>query len=475
MIVPVLLAGGSGTRLWPLSRKLYPKQFVPLHGDRTMFQQTAERVRGEVFSRPMVVCNEEHRFLVAEQLRIQGIEPETILLEPEGRNTAPAIALAALLAVGKGENPWLLVLPADHHIGQVDTFHAAIDFGRKVGGEKALITFGIEPTSAETGYGYVEQGEALAEEGALQAFRIRRFIEKPDQETAARFVQGGHHYWNSGMFLFRAGDYLDQMREQVPDMLDQVRPAFEKGSADGGFFRPHAELFAAIKGDSIDYAIMEHAREGVVIPLAVEWSDLGSWEALWKAGDKDGEGNVRHGDVRAIGCRGSYLHSTERLVAAVGVEDLVVVETADSVLIAPRKASQNVKHLVELLNADNRTEGVFHTRVYRPWGSYECISCSERFQVKRIVVKPGAVLSLQKHYHRAEHWVVVKGTALVTKGEDVVQLKEDESIYIPLGVLHRLENPGKIPLEIIEVQSGAYLGEDDIVRFDDAYGRTKSG
>jgi mannose-1-phosphate guanylyltransferase/mannose-6-phosphate isomerase len=473
MIIPVILSGGSGSRLWPLSRELYPKQLLPMVNDTTMLQDTALRTAGIAdISAPIVVSNLEHRFMVAEQLREAGQSPSAIILEPIGRNTAPAIAVAALEAVSKDENPVLLVLPADHVITNVAAFHNAVATGVGQALSGKLATFGIVPTGPETGYGYIKAGDGLRVNGKESGcFRVERFVEKPDRTTADRYLTSGDYYWNSGMFLFTAQRYLDELERVAPEMLAACREAYAKAGRDKDFTRLHAESFASCPSDSIDYAVMEKTAGAVVIPLDAGWSDVGSWSALWEIGERDANNNVIKGDVLLHGVKDSYISAENRLVAAVGVEDHVIIETADAVLVARKDRVQDVKAIVNQLNAQGRKESVTHRKVYRPWGTYQSVDADDRFQVKRITVNPGASLSLQMHHHRAEHWIVVKGTASVSKGDEVILLSENQSIYIPLGVTHRLENPGVIPLELIEVQSGSYLGEDDIVRFEDIYGR----
>ena len=492
MIVPIILSGGCGTRLWPLSRELYPKQLLPLVNEATMLQETQLRLNGlQNLAEPLVVCNESHRFMVAEQLRQAGCPAGAIMLEPVGRNTAPAVAVAALQALGAGDDPVLLVLPADHVIVDAETFRGAVVVGAELARAGKLVTFGIVPTKPETGYGYIRAGNALEcscqfsvfscqlqetkDSGQVThdatAFTVAEFVEKPDFATAEGYLVSGDYFWNSGMFMFRASRYLDELEKFAPEMLACCREALKKAQRDLDFVRLDAEAFASCPKDSIDYAVMEKTADAVVIPLDAGWSDVGSWSALWDVGQSDVAGNVVRGDVLTHDSRNCYLHSTGRMVAAVGLEDHVVVETADAVLVARRDRAQDVKAIVEQLKQQGRGEALLHRRVHRPWGSYETIDHCERFQVKRITVNPGASLSLQLHHHRAEHWIVVKGTARITHGEDTVVLTENQSTYIPLGVKHRLENPGLIPLELIEVQSGAYLGEDDIVRFDDKYGR----
>ncbi len=471
MLIPVILSGGAGTRLWPLSRELYPKQLLALTGERTMIQQTALRLEGLAAAAPVVVCNEAHRFLVAEQLRQLRMEPQAILLEPVGRNTAPAIALAAHAALGtaagpEAADPLLLVLPADHVIRDVPAFHRAVHAALGAARQGQLVTFGIVPTAPETGYGYIQRGPASGE-----VFRIARFVEKPDAARAQDFLRSGEHYWNSGMFLFGARRYLEELERLAPQIARACAAAFAAAKADLDFTRIDKRLFEACPADSIDYAVMEKTSDAVVVPLAAGWSDVGSWDALHEASEPDAHGNVSRGDVICEDSQRCYLYSESRLVAAVGLEDHVVVETKDAVLVAPRNRVQDVKKLVSRLKEGGRYEHSLHREVFRPWGSYDSIENGPRFQVKRLNVKPGAVLSLQLHHHRAEHWIVVSGTARITRGDEVFLLEENQSTYIPIGVRHRIENPGKIPLHIIEVQSGSYLGEDDIVRLEDHYGR----
>jgi len=471
MLIPVILSGGAGTRLWPLSRELYPKQLLALTGQRTMIQQTALRLEGLSAAAPVVVCNEAHRFLVAEQLREIGVTPQALVLEPVGRNTAPAIALAAHAALkaaeaDKSADPLLLVLPADHVIRDVPTFHKAVHaaLGAASGGQ--LVTFGIVPTAPETGYGYIQRGAA---DGPV--YGIARFVEKPDLDRAQQFVTSAEYYWNSGMFLFGARRYLTELERLNPEMARTVAGAFGAAKADLDFTRIDAKRFEACPADSIDYAVMEKTGDAVVVPLDAGWSDVGSWAALHEASGCDAQGNVARGDVIVEDSTGCYLYSESRLVAAVGLSDHVVVETKDAVLVAPKDRVQDVRKLVFRLKEGGRYEHSLHREVFRPWGSYDSIENGPRFQVKRLKVKPGAVLSLQLHHHRAEHWVVVSGTARITRGDEVFLLEENQSTYIPVGVRHRIENPGKIPLHIIEIQSGSYLGEDDIVRLEDQYGR----
>jgi len=473
MIQPVILSGGSGSRLWPLSREEYPKQLLPLHGEQTLLQQTVSRLVGlpDVMS-PLIVCNETHRFRVAEQVRQAGCRSATIILEPCGRNTAPAVAIAALQARAGGEDPLLLVLPADHLIQRVDLFQQAVVAGIELAEQGGLVTFGIVPDKPETGYGYIKAGAVCgAQNGHHKAFRVESFVEKPDLATAETYIAAGDYFWNSGMFLFKASTYLEELHRFAPAMLASCRQAHAALAADLDFMRLDPQVFAACPADSIDYAVMEKTSQALVIPLDAGWNDIGSWSALWDVGELDAAGNLVRGDVLTQAVSNCYLYAGSRMLAAVGVENLIMVETADAVLVAHRDHAQEVKQIVGQLKGQNRTEAFLHKRVNRPWGAYECVDVGERFQVKRISVQPGASLSLQMHHHRAEHWVVVRGTARVTcEGESLI-LSENQSTYIPLGKTHRLENPGQIPLELIEVQSGSYLGEDDIVRFEDHYGR----
>jgi len=468
MILPVILSGGAGTRLWPLSRELYPKQLLPLGSDKTMLQETVRRLDGVAgVENPLIVCNEAHRFMVAEQIRQLDKVAEAIILEPCGRNTAPAVAIAAFYALKMEIDPILLILPADHLIQDVAQFHQAIHVGEKQAQQGALVTFGIVPEKAETGYGYIR----AEREDDFSVSAVAEFVEKPDLETAQKYLAAGNYYWNSGMFMFKASRYLEELQQFQPDMFSACEDAFTGMTSDLDFQRLNSSKFALCPSNSIDYAVMEKTDRAVVIPLAAGWNDIGSWSALWDVHPHDADGNVLVGDVLTEKATNCYLHASHRLIAAVGVKDLVVVETADAVLVAQRNQVQNVKGIVEQLKQMDRNEALLHRRVNRPWGAYEGVDVGERFQVKRITVHPGASLSLQKHHHRAEHWIVVKGTAKVTCGEKQMVLSENQSTYIPLGEIHRLENPGRIPLEIIEVQSGSYLGEDDIVRLEDNYGR----
>ena len=469
MLIPVILSGGSGTRLWPLSRKNLPKQFLALSGDATLFQQTVERTRAlQDAGAPIVVCSEEHRFLVAEQLRALNVESASILLEPMPRNTAPAIALAAWQALPNDAEATLLVLPADHLIGDTPSFAEAVGKALPLAEQGWLVTFGIRPEAPETGFGYIKRAEAVGPTG----FRVERFVEKPDAATAQTYVEAGDYEWNSGMFLFKASRYLDELQQHAPAIYAASKAAFEKAQADLDFVRIDKDAFAASPDTSIDYAVMEKTARAAVVPVSCAWSDIGSWDALWAASQRDGDGNRLEGDVIALDSRNCFVRGTDRrLVAALGLEDVVIVDTPDAVLVAPRARVQEVKRLVERIKSDGRQEHMFHRKVYRPWGSYDSIDMGDRFQVKRITVKPGAALSLQKHHHRAEHWVIVSGTAEVTRNDEVFLVAENESTFLPLGAVHRLRNPGKVPLELIEVQSGSYLGEDDIVRLEDVYGR----
>jgi mannose-1-phosphate guanylyltransferase/mannose-6-phosphate isomerase len=475
MLIPVILSGGSGTRLWPLSRELYPKQLLPLVGKGTMLQETLARLAGlEGVASPIVVCNESHRFLVAEQLRETGKNGVAgdIVLEPVGRNTAPAIAIAALKAQmahdgrGAAADPVLLVLPADHVIRDAKAFREAVAIGRKAAEEGKLVTFGVVPRTPETGYGYIRRAE-----GAGPAYAVQQFVEKPDLATAKQYIESGKYYWNSGMFLFKARAVLDELRTLAPAIYEGCVQAVRSATRDLDFTRLPQKEFAAVPSDSIDYAVMEKTKHAVVVPLDAGWSDVGSWSALHEAIPADANGNVQSGDVLSVDSHGCYLQSTSRLVATVGLRDHVVVETKDAVLVAPKDRVQDVKLLVNELKKQGRYETSLHREVFRPWGSYDSIDNGDRFQVKRLVVKPGASMSLQLHHHRAEHWIVVSGTARITRGEETFLLEENQSTYIPIGTKHRIENPGKIQLQMIEVQSGSYLGEDDIVRFEDVYGR----
>jgi mannose-1-phosphate guanylyltransferase/mannose-6-phosphate isomerase len=454
---PVILCGGSGTRLWPLSREYHPKPLHAVNGERTLLQETALRCQGE----PLVICNETHRFLVQEQLRRAGIRPRAILLESKGRGTAAALTLAAVHAI-TADDPVLLAMPSDHFIAQRDAFHQAVARGAALAEQGNIVAFGVPPVSPETGYGYIRaRGDYL-----------EAFVEKPDAAKAAEYVASGQYLWNAGIFAVRASVWLDAIGEFRPDIFKACERAYRQGKRDGSFYRVDPATFAECPSDSIDYAVMEKITDAMVVRLDAGWSDVGAWDALWDIEIKNAEGNVIHGDVHAADTRNALLIAQHRLLACVGLEDVVVIETADAVMVAHKDKAQAIGPLVAKLKAAGRAECLAHRKVHRPWGSYDGIESGERFQVKRIVVDPGASLSLQMHYHRAEHWIVVRGTARVTRGDETFLLTENESTYIPPGTRHRLENPGKMPLELIEVQSGAYLGEDDIVRFDDVYGRT---
>lgn len=468
-LVPVILSGGAGSRLWPLSRELHPKQLLPLTGNRTMLQDTAARFAGlEALAPSIVVCNEAHRFMVAEQLRLINAAPSTIILEPAGRNTAPAIALAAHAALAAGgAEVQILVLPADHVIKNVPAFQAAVKTARQAAQAGKLVTFGVVPDKPETGYGYIRRGQSV--DGA---FAIAQFVEKPDAQRAAEFLRSGDYYWNSGMFLFRASRYLEELQRYAPDIAASCAAAWQAAQRDLDFTRIPADLFERCRSESIDYAVMEKTQSAAMVPLDAGWSDVGSWSSLQAALTPDAQGNVIKGDVVAVDSQGCFLVSESRMVATVGLRDHVVVETKDAVLVVPASRVQDVKQIVARLKSDGRGEHALHREVFRPWGSYDSIEQGDRFQVKRLMVKPGASISLQLHHHRAEHWIVVSGTARITRNEEVFLLEENQSTFIPIGATHRIENPGKIPLHIIEVQSGSYLGEDDIVRFADHYGRS---
>lgn len=465
-ILPVIMAGGTGSRLWPLSRDLMPKQFLKLNGADTMLQATVKRLKNVDALPPLVICNEEHRFIAAEQLRQINQLDHNIILEPVGRNTAPAIALAALAAAKKSQDPLLLVLAADHVIADTPAFEQAVAQAQQLAKSDKLVTFGIVPTHAETGYGYICRGEATA-----NAFAVKRFVEKPDAATAEQYIAGGDYYWNSGMFMFKASRYLAELKQHRPDIYAACEQAMAEVDPDLDFIRVNKEAFVACPDDSVDYAVMEKTAAAVVVPLDAGWSDVGSWSSLWDISSKDTDGNVCNGDVLNVGSKNNYVFAETGLVATVGLQDVVVVQTKDAVLVAAKDKVQDIKKVVQQLKASGRSEHRIHREVYRPWGKYDSIDNGERYQVKRITVKPGEKLSIQMHHHRAEHWIVVSGTANVTvDGKDTL-LSENQSVYIPLGAIHALENPGKIPLELIEVQSGSYLGEDDIVRFSDRYGR----
>ncbi len=465
MILPVIMAGGSGTRLWPLSRLMYPKQFINIVGEQTMLQDTLSRLNNIETLSPLVICNNEHRFLVAEQVRGIGKESK-IILEPQGRNTAPAIALAALTAVANNEDPYLLVLAADHVIQDISQFEQAVKHAKQLAEKDKLVTFGIVAKSAETGYGYIKRGSVV--EGG---FSVERFVEKPDEVTAQEYVDSGEYYWNSGMFLFKANRYLQELEKHYPEILKACKQSISSAHKDLDFIRIDADEFAKCPSESIDYAVMEKTDQAVVVPLDAGWSDIGSWSAIWDVSDKDENGNRSLGDVITQDSNNCLVHGEDRLISVLGLDDVVVIDTKDAVLVASKSHVQEVKKIVEKLKAQGREEWKIHREVYRPWGKYDSIDNGERYQVKRITVNPGAKLSVQMHHHRAEHWVVVSGTASVTNGEKTFLVSENESTYIPIGQVHALENPGKVPLELIEVQTGSYLGEDDIVRLEDNYGR----
>jgi len=467
LLVPVILSGGAGTRLWPLSREMYPKQLLALTGQRTMLQETAVRLTGIAGAAPpIVVCNEAHRFTVAEQIRALGIQASAILLEPVGRNTAPAVALAALKAQTIDADATLVVAPADHVIRDARTFQAAAEVAAQLAQDGKLVTFGIVAHAPETGYGYIRRGA-----GSGPAYPVAQFIEKPPLDVAAQFVGSGDYYWNSGMFVFKASRYLEELAALAPDILDASQAAFRAAKTDLDFVRIDRTEFEKCRSQSIDYAVMEKTQDAVVLPLDSGWSDVGSWSSLFDALPADEDGNVLQGDVMVHDTHDCYVHSTSRLVAAVGMDDHIIVETKDAILVAPKERVQDVKELVAMIKKAGRSESSWHREVFRPWGSYDSIDNGERFQVKRLSVKPGGVLSLQMHHHRAEHWIVVQGTARITCNDRTFLLSENESTYIPIGATHRIENPGKMALHIVEVQSGSYLGEDDIVRFEDNYGR----
>ena len=461
-ICPVIMAGGSGTRLWPLSRAAHPKQFLRLHGEDTMLQTTAKRLSGLDIQSSIIICNEEHRFFVAEQLR-EIDKLGSIILEPVGRNTAPAIALAALTAK---DDPLLLVLAADHVIQDEAAFSEAVIRAIPLAEAGKLVTFGIVPSAPHTGYGYIKRGKDTGE-----GFEVDAFVEKPSSDVAQDYFSSGDYYWNSGMFLFRASNYLEELKKFRPDILEQCQGSVMDVKTDLDFLRIDKDMFESCPAESVDYAVMEKTSHAVVVPMDAGWSDIGSWSSLWDISEKDSEGNATHGDVILNNTRNSYVRSNNKLVAVIGVDDLVIVSTKDALMVAHKDSVQDVKMITESLKIQSRSEWQLSREVYRPWGKYDSIDSGERYQAKRITVKPGAKLSVQMHHHRAEHWVVVSGTARVTNGDKTFLLSENESTYIPIGIVHALENPGKVELELIEVQTGSYLGEDDIVRFDDRYGR----
>ncbi len=467
MILPIIMAGGSGTRLWPLSRQLFPKQFLSLNGKRSMLQETFARLNDIDHLAATIICNEAHRFIVAEQLRTEDITDCSIVLEPVGRNTAPAIALAAFQSMKTNQDHLLLVLAADHVIRDELAFRNAVEKASVLAQQDKMVTFGIKPTSAETGYGYIKAGEM---EGA--GYLVEQFIEKPNSETAECYVASGDYFWNSGMFMFKASTFLNELERYAPEIYKICKQAIDTPMIDLDFVRINQEVFETCPSDSIDYAVMEKTSKAMIVPLDADWSDIGSWSALWDIEDKDDDGNVCHGDVISIDTSNSYIKAEEKLVTTIGLDDVVIVETKDAILVSKKSEVQKVKSIVESLKQSKRSEATDHREVYRPWGKYDSIDSGNRFKVKRITVKPGAKLSVQMHHHRAEHWIVVSGTAKVTNGEQQILLTENQSTYIPIGSIHALENPGLVNLELIEVQSGTYLGEDDIVRYEDKYGRS---
>lgn len=474
-MIPVILSGGSGTRLWPLSRSSYPKQFLSITEEKTLFQLTLERVSNLNhslinFQNPIIVTNENHRFIVAEQLRQQSTNAK-ILLEPVARNTAPAIAAAAQLALSYGEDPVLLILAADHVIQQQEAFNQAIEAGLVAAEAGQLVTFGIVPTRPETGYGYIKATETIQKNQNTQSYPVEKFVEKPDSVTAQAYLDEGSYLWNSGMFMFKASIYLQELEKYHPAIAKNAKASVQLSKNDLDFVRLDKESFEQSPDDSIDYAVMEHTDKAVVVPLDANWNDVGAWNSVWQVSHKDEHGNVLRGDTIAQSTKNSLVHAEHRLVSVLGLEDVIVIETSDAVLVANKNKVQDIKKIVDKLKTTHRSEVDQHRKVYRPWGSYDSINNGSRYQVKCIVVNPGQKLSLQMHHHRAEHWIVVSGTARIHKGQETFLLTENESVYIPLGETHALENPGKVPLELIEVQSGSYLGEDDIVRFEDLYGR----
>jgi mannose-1-phosphate guanylyltransferase len=468
MLQPVIIAGGSGTRLWPLSRQLYPKQFLPVVGDKTMLQATLERVQGLDCAPPIIVCNEDHRFIAAEQLRLAGIEHNGIILEPCGRNTAPAICLAALLAKKIDPDASLLVLPADHHMEDPQAFLAAVEAAQEASASGALITFGITPNHPATGYGYIKSAAPLTGD---KPQTISEFIEKPSLERAEALIASGDYLWNSGIFMFRGDAFLKELQTLRPDIYSACLQSWQTSAVDMDFVRPDSNLFSACPAESIDYAVMEKTANAMVMPMDPQWNDLGSWSSLLDLLPKNAQGNVEIGDTMSIDSCNNYIRGDNKLIATLGISDLVIVDTKDALLVAHKDHVEKVKQLVDQLKTEQRSEYIHHREVYRPWGKYDSMDQGSRFQVKRITVKPEAKLSVQMHHHRAEHWVVVSGTAKVSIDNVERLICENESVYIPIGAVHSLENPGKIPIELIEIQSGAYLGEDDIVRFDDRYGR----
>ncbi|EHK9987050.1 mannose-1-phosphate guanylyltransferase/mannose-6-phosphate isomerase [Escherichia coli] len=469
MIIPIIMAGGSGTRLWPLSRSLYPKQFLSLTNENSLLQETLKRLDGLNCLPPVIVSNNEHRFIVAEQLRQFGVDDFQIILEPVGRNTAPAVALAALKALELHGDHHMLVLAADHAIQDIEAFHAAVLAAEQESVDNKLVTFGIVPTKPETGYGYIKKGEQVKN----SVFKVNSFVEKPDLETAKNYLEQKCYLWNSGMFMFKASVYLDELKKFRPDILAACKESLSSASTDLDFIRLNSDVFAECPDESIDYAVMEKTQDCVVIPLDADWSDIGSWTSLWEISEKDEHENVSHGDVINYNSRNNYIYSEGSLISTVGVNNLIIVQTKDALLVAQQDNVQDIKKIVEILKKQKRSEHISHREVYRPWGRYDSVERGDRYQVKRITVKPGECLSTQMHHHRAEHWVVVAGTAKVTCGERTYFVTENESTFIPIGTVHTLENPGKIPLEVNEIQSGVYLGDDDIVRLSDKYGRVE--
>lgn len=466
---PVILTGGAGSRLWPVSREFFPKPLLPIFGEQTLLQDTTSRLDGlDGIHSPLFVCNEEHRFLVAEQVRMLGKEPEAIMLEPEGRNTAPALTVAALYLADKNADAVMVVMPADHVIPDPAAFTGAVEQAGQLAAQGYLVTFGIVADRPETGYGYIRRGSPVA---GSDGYQVDRFVEKPDALTAQTYIDAGDYYWNSGIFVLRAARWLEEIGKHRPEILAACQTAMAGSARDSDFVRVDKAAFLSSPADSIDYAVMENTDKAAVVPMNTAWSDVGSWSSIWEVSEQDGQGNVARGDVLTHDTTNSLFMAEGRCLAVVGLDNVIVVETSDAVLVADKNKCQDVKAIVSQLKEGDREEYRFHSRVYRPWGDYEGIDEGGRYQVKRLTVKPGAKLSLQMHHHRAEHWIVVSGTARVTRGDEVFMLSENESTYIPLGTTHRLENPGTIPLEIIEVQSGSYLGEDDIVRFEDVYNR----
>jgi mannose-1-phosphate guanylyltransferase / mannose-6-phosphate isomerase len=468
-IYPVILSGGTGTRLWPLSRTLYPKQLQPLHSELSLLQETASRLTGGKFANPLIICNQEHRFIVAEHLQAIDISPEAIVLEPMGRNTAPAAAIASLILAERDPEAMILLMPSDHVITDDAAFKAAIDTALPAAKDGALVTFGIKPTSPETGYGYIKKSGALP--GQENCFAVKAFVEKPDLATAENFLAEGGYFWNGGIFLFTVAKFMAELERLSPEIANACKDALAKAITDLDFHRLDEDAFAACPSDSIDYAVMEKSADVAVVPVDMGWSDVGSWDALWEVLDKDADGNVTSGDVILKSTTNSLIRSENKLVTAVGLKDTIVVATDDAILVSSKDEAQDVKLIVDELKAADRSEHILHAKVYRPWGWYQTLEMRDRFQVKIISLKPGAKISLQRHQHRAEHWVVVSGLATVTRGEDVIEMDVNQSTYIPIGMIHRLENRADVDLQIIEVQSGDYLGEDDIERFDDQYGR----